>query len=122
MDLIASGLGSDHDVGAAVTTRLGGGAQGDSAEFLDVIGIESLEIGLGIGHSGFIRVDAVDGDVVRAIARTENVGSGTGRTAGALDDARFERQQGERVAAVQRQVLHLFFGNDVADGGVGGLN
>ena len=58
---------NDH-VRAAIAALFRGGAQRDGAELLDIVGIQPLDIALWIGHRGLIGVNAVNRDVMSAVA------------------------------------------------------
>ena len=117
VELVGPGAGGDGDGGAGVAALLGGGVGGGDLELLDVVGIEAEDVVDGVGVGGFVGVDAVDGDVVGGEAGAVDVDG----VAGTLDDAGFEDEQGEGVAAVQGEVDDGLLLDDVAEGGVRGL-
>ena len=88
---VSAGPCGQDDVGAAVTAQLGGGIQSYNTELLDVVGGETLDVALRVGHSGLVGVNAVNGNVVRSVAGAEHVRVRTCAVGGALHDARFQR-------------------------------
>ena len=111
---------NDH-VRAAIAALFRGGAQRDGAELLDIVGIQPLDIALWIGHRGLIGVNAVNRDVMSAVAGSKHVRARARAVRRPLHHAWLQRQQGERIASVERQVLHLFCIHDIAHGGIRGF-
>ena len=98
---VRTGLhGNDH-IRAAIASLLSGRAEGDGAKLLDIVGIQALDITLRIGHRGLISINAVNRDIMSSITRAKHVGVGTGTVGGALHHTWFQRQQRERVAAIE---------------------
>ncbi len=74
------------------------------AVLLHVVRRQAIDVRLRVGDGRFIRVDAVDRHIVRAIAGAEYVCAGAGRTARTLNQARLKNNQVERVAPIERQL------------------
>src|SRR5205807_5479379 len=70
---IGAGSGSYNDVRSAIAALFSSGAQRDSAELLDIVGIQPLDIALWVGHRGLVGVNAVNRDVMRAVTGTKYV-------------------------------------------------
>ena len=121
MKRVRAGPGSHDDVRSAVAPLLRCCAQRDSSELLDIIRIQPLDITLWIGHRGFVGVNAVNRDVMRAVTRSEYVSARACSIGGALHHTRLQCQQRQRIAPVQGQVLHLFRVHDIAHGGIRGF-
>ena len=117
VELVGAGAGGDGDVGAGVAAFLGGGVGGGDLELLHVIRVEAEDVVGGVGVGGFVGLNAVDGDVDGGGAGSVDVDG----VAGALDDAGLIHEEVERVAAVEREGDDGLLLDDVAEGGVGGL-
>src|SRR5262249_50486520 len=90
---VGAGARRDHDIRATVAPVFRGRIQRDGAKLLHVVRIETLDVRLRIGHRRFVGVDAINRDVVGAVAGAEDMRSRSSRIRGPLGYAGLEREQ-----------------------------
>ena len=122
MKSIAAGFGCHHHIGAAIASEFSRRIQRYCAEFLHVVRIEPLNVALRVRHRGFIRINAVNGHVVCAVAGTEDVGSRPCGRCSPLHYTGLQGQQAQRIASIQGQFFDLQWRHHVAHRGIGGFN
>ena len=122
MHFVGAAFGCDHDIGPAIASIFGSGAERDGSELLDVVRIETLDVALRVRHRGFVCVNSIHSHIVGTIARTEDVRAGTCSVERPLHNSGLQSEQRKRIAAIEWQVLHLIFGDHIANRGARRFN
>src|SRR5262245_30136106 len=118
VELVCAGARCDRDVSAAVAPELGGRVVSYDAILLHVVGIDAVEIRLRVRTRGLVAVDAVDGHVVRPVARAVYMRARAGAVRCSLNESGFEHYERKRVAPVERKIPDGSLADNIAEHGM----